>query len=113
METKINRKIKCIESLISDIRTKDFPLKKIILFGSFTTNTFHERSDLDLCLIHEEDNEPSCTDKVRIESYFDDIVGEEMGVDFMYTTPVKLETGNQVFNSIRREGLVLWERSGQ
>lgn len=112
METKINRKAKCVESLIVDINPKKFPLQRIILFGSFVTNNFHERSDLDLCLIHEEGREPTCREKVEIESYIDSIVGEEMGVDFLYATPAKLETGNQVFNSIRRDGLILWEHFG-
>ena len=112
METKINRKVRCLESLIADITAKDFPLQKIILFGSFATKNFHERSDLDLCLIHEAEKEPSCRKKVAIEAYIDSLVGDEMDVDFLYTTPAKLETGNQVFSSIRRDGFVLWEHSG-
>jgi len=112
VDTKINRKVKCLESLITNIQRMEFPLQQIILFGSFSTNNFHERSDLDLCLIHEVDREPTCTEKVAIESYIDNFVSEEMSVDFLYTTPTKLETGRQVFSSIRKEGLVLWQHSG-
>lgn len=112
MDTKVNRKVKCLETLIANIGTKDFPLQKIILFGSFATKQFNERSDLDLCLVHEADKEPACREKVEIEAYIDNFVGDEMDVDFLYTTLNKLEEGNQVFESIRKEGLVLWEHSG-
>jgi len=112
VDTKINRKVKCLESLIVDMEYRKFPLRQIILFGSFSTNNFHERSDLDLCLIHDDGREPTCTEKVAIESYVDSHVGEEMNVDFLYATPIKLENGRQVFDSIRKEGLILWQHSG-
>ena len=76
------------------------------------TGDFRENSDLDLCLIYNEGNEPSLRQKVEIEAYIDDFVGEEMGVDFLYATPLKLETGAGVFDSIRKEGRILWEHSG-
>ena len=98
MDTKINRKVKCLETLIADIGAKSFPLYKIILFGSFTGNSFHERSDLDLCLVYE-DREPTCKEKIEIENYVDDFVGHEMNVDFVYTSLTKLTTGCQVFKT--------------
>ena len=113
MENKINRKVKCLQALIKNIPQENFPLQKIIIFGSFATNRFNERSDLDLCLVHDEDTTPTWQEKVTIESYFDHQVGQEMDVDFLYTTPFKLRTGSQVFNSIRKEGLVLWEHTGK
>ena len=112
METKINKKVKNLENLIADISTKEFPLQKIILFGSFVTNEFNEKSDLDLCLVYGDGITLSCRQKVEIESYIDSLVGDEMDVDFLYTTLEKLNSGGQVFNNIRREGLVLWEHSG-
>ena len=112
MELKINRKVKCLEALIADISSREFPLQKIIMFGSFVTDKFSEKSDLDLCFVYEKDKELSCAEKIEIESYIDNIVGCEMDIDFLYTSPEVLETGKQVFNSIRKEGLVLWEHSG-
>lgn len=112
MDTKINRKVRCVEALLASVKTKTFPLYKIILFGSFSTGKFHERSDLDLCLVYEADKEPSHQDKVWIESYIDDIVGHEMNVDYVYAPLARLTDGCQVFDSIRKEGLVLWEHSG-
>ena len=113
MDIKVNRKVKCIETLVSEITEKDFPLESVIMFGSFATGTFHERSDLDLCLVHDDDKEPTYGEKVEIESYFDKIVGAEMAVDYIYVPVMKMKTGNQVFNSIRESGLVLWEHSGK
>jgi len=112
MDTKINRKVKRLEALIGDIANKDFPLEKIIIFGSFASKSFHERSDLDLCLVHEDNKEPTCKEKVEIESYIDSMVSDEMEVDFLYTSFTKLKTGSQVFNSIRKKGLILWEHTG-
>ena len=112
METKINRKIRCLEALLDSITSRSFPLQKIILFGSFATKSFDEYSDLDLCLIYEKDKVPSCREKVEIEGYIDDLVGDEMDVDFVYATDEKLEAGSQVFDSIRKEGLILWEHTG-
>ena len=112
MDIKINRKIKSLENLISDIKSKELPLQRVILFGSFATNNFNEKSDLDLCLVYEKDKKPSCKDMVEIEAYIDSLVSHEMCVDFMYATSEQIETGSRVFNSIRREGLVLWEHSG-
>ena len=111
--TKATRQVNCLEALIKDIPNRSFPLEKIILFGSFASNRFHPRSDLDLCLIHPSAQSPTPTEKVAIESYFDHLVGQQMDVDYVYATPEKLTTGSQVFASIRKEGLILWERSGK
>ena len=113
MDTKINRKVRCVESLLENLPVQTFPLRKILLFGSFVKNTFTERSDLDLCLIFDIGKEPTCTEKVIIEAYFDDMVGQEMDVDYVYASLAKVEGGNQVFDSIRKEGVVIWEHIGK
>jgi|GEM_PF-6640775 len=113
METKINRKVKCLENLISNIGLKKFPLLKIILFGSFVSGDFHERSDLDLCFVFDEDKEPTIREKIEIESYFDAAVGAEMDVDFLYATNERVIEGDRVFKNIREKGVVLWKHTGE
>ena len=64
------------------------------------------------CLVYEDDKEPNCGQKVAIESYIDGLVGKEMDVDYIYAPASKYAIGDRVFNSIRKDGLILWAHSG-
>jgi predicted nucleotidyltransferase len=113
MDLQIVRKKKSIEKLITNIKTLTFPVQKIILFGSVLTEKFNEHSDLDLCLICENEENLTLRQKNEIESYFYDTLGEETSVDFIYTTLDKLKNGDKVFKSLREKGRVLWEHIGK
>ena len=106
--TKIERMKKAVNALISDIKSRTFPADKIILFGSIAKDCIHERSDMDICIVSEE--ELTIPQKREIENYFFDMVQDEFVPDFVYCNIDTLKTGTQVFSSIRNEGKVLYER---
>jgi predicted nucleotidyltransferase len=111
-ELQLVRKKKAVEKLLVDIRTKSFPLSQIVIFGSVLTEEFNERSDLDLCFVCEDITLLSEGQKIEIESYFPQVLGNELDIDFIYATPDKLRNGVQVFESIRKEGRILWQPIG-
>jgi len=98
---------RAINALISDIKAQAFPVEKIILFGSVLKKEFNEYSDLDICIVHKDE----LTERQlrEIELYFKETVSDEINVDFVYCTLDKLMNGEHVFESIRREGVVLYE----
>ena len=95
-------------ALFMDIKTKTFPVDMIILFGSTAKNIIHERSDMDICIVSDE--ELSITQKREIENYFYDMTQSEFNPDFVYCDKDKLQNGKQVFEKIRQEGRVIYER---
>ena len=97
-----------VNSLIKDIHGRVFPADKLIIFGSFVRGDVKERSDLDICVVA--DIELSIKEKRELENYFYTAVGQELCIDFLYCDRDRLANGDQVFESIRREGRVLYER---
>ena len=106
-EVKLNRMKRAVNDLITDIKTRTFPVDRIILFGSVVNGGFNEYSDLDVCICHE--NELTIRQMREIEMYFKDALSDEMDVDFIYCTHEKLRDGQHVFERIRKEGRVLYE----
>ena len=96
-----------VNNLISDIGTKKFPVEMIIMFGSITRDDHNAYSDLDLCFVHEKELTPR--QQREIESYFFDMLEDEVDLDFIYCSNKTLMTGGQVFEEIRKEGRVLYE----
>jgi len=97
-----------INNLIQDIKTKTFYAEKIILFGSIARGEIHERSDMDICIVSDEELPPQ--QRGQMESYFYQMAQNEFSLDFVYCDINKLQNGNKVFERIRQEGRVLYER---
>ena len=111
METhdlKLIRMKKTANALFADIKTKSFPADMIILFGSFSRDCIHERSDMDICVVSDEDL--TVQQMREIENYFYSMAQGEYEIDFTYCNNDKLRHGNQVFERIRKEGRVIYER---
>ena len=101
------RKKRAINALIADIKTRSFPVDMIILFGSALNKNFNEYSDLDICIVHKQELKER---QLReLELYFKDAVSNEVDIDFVYCSADKLQSGQHVFESIRKEGRVLYE----
>jgi predicted nucleotidyltransferase len=98
---------KAINRLIEDIPKRRFPADKIILFGSTVRNRLNEYSDLDICILCEKNL--SAKQMNGIERYFYNTLKDEMPVDFIYCNADRLKRGTQIYESIRKEGLVLYE----
>ena len=107
-DLKLVRMKQAVNALLSDIKTQAFPADMIILFGSIAKNNINEYSDMDICIVS--DTDLSIQQKREIESYFYDIMQSEIKLDFMYCDRPTLENGTKVFDSIRREGRVIYER---
>ena len=102
-------RMKCTaNALLSDIKTRTFPADMIILFGSIAQNNITEHSDMDICIVSDEDI--TIRQKRDIENYFADMVQDEFKLDFVYCDKDKLKNGTHVFESIRKYGRVLYER---
>lgn len=107
-ELKLVRMKRAANALFSDIKAMTFPAERIILFGSFAKDCIHERSDMDICLVSDE--ELTVKQQREMERYFHDMSQDEFSLDFVYCDNNKLKNGSQVFESIRRDGRVLYER---
>jgi len=103
-----------IERLPKDVQTDlhllinqldNFSLKdnicKMILFGSFSKNTFRPDSDLDIALVLKKIPRDR-----REYIYCFDI---ERDLNLILCTEEILETGKYVFDSIRKEGVIIYE----
>jgi len=110
-DLKLVRMKHAINSLIADVKTQDFPVDMILLFGSVLTGNFSEYSDIDICIVSE--IEPTLRQKSAIENYFSDKLKNELDADFIYCNRQKLMEGTHVFNSIRKEGVILWQHTGK
>ena len=107
-DLKVVRMKQAVNALLSDIKTQAFPADMIILFGSVAKNNINEFSDMDICIVSDE--ELTVRQMRVIENYFYDMVQGEFNLDFVYCDKVKLENGTQVFERIRQEGRVIYER---
>ena len=97
---------KAVNTLIADIKTQSFPADMIILFGSIARNSISEHSDMDICIVSEEDL--SIRQIRDIENYFYHMAQGEFKLDFVYCDRDKLASGNRVFESIRNEGRIIY-----
>ena len=104
---KLVRMKELVDGLVLDIKTRAFPVEAILVFGSAVSGGFDEYSDLDICVVY--GKELSEREKLEIEVYFRDMVGDEIGVDFIYCDEKMLREGTRVFESIRRDGRVLYK----
>ena len=95
-------------ALFADIKARTFPAEKIIIFGSFARDGIHERSDMDICVVSDKDL--TIPEMREIENYFHDMSHGEFEIDFTYCDNKTLRTGKQVFERIRKEGRVIYER---
>jgi len=100
-----------INMMLEEIRHHSFPVYAIILFGSTLTQRLNERSDLDICVVY--DNEPSMSQKRELENFFYNVLDDEVRVDFIYCSRQRFREGTHVFESIRREGRVIWQHTGK
>ena len=107
-DSKLVRMKQTANALIANIKTTTFPADAIILFGSIANNNINERSDMDVCVVSNEDL--SVKQKRNIENYFYDMVQDEFKLDFVYCNKDKLASGNQVFESIRQKGRIIYGR---
>jgi len=92
--------------LFSDIKTQIFPAEMIILFGSVAQDSINLHSDMDICIVSDEDL--TIKQQRSIENYFYSIVQDEFELDFVYCNKEKLKTGTRVFENIRNGGRVLY-----
>ena len=106
--TKLIRMKNTINALIADIKTQTFTADMIILFGSIVRDDISEYSDMDICVVSDEDL--AICYKREIENYFYDMAGDEFNLDFIYCDKDKLKNGKQVFENIRQEGRIIYER---
>ena len=100
------RMTKVFNALVDDIKTKNFAADMIILFGSIVRNDINEHSDMDICIVADDDL--SIKQMRDIENYFYDKAQDEFKLDFIYCNRDKLINGSQVFESIRQEGRVIY-----
>jgi len=107
-DLKLVRMKKAANTLFSDVKTQEFPAGMIILFGSFAKNNINEYSDMDICIVSDEDL--SIKQMRGIENYFYGMAQDEFDLDFIYCDINKLKTGTRVFEDIRKEGRILYER---
>jgi len=105
---KLVRMKTAINAILADIKTKPHPADKIILFGSVAKDCIHERSDMDICIVSDE--KLSIREQRGIENYFHDMSQGEFELDFTYCDNDKLQSGDRVFERIRQEGRVIYER---
>ena len=105
-DVKLARMKNAINALIADIKTQTFPADAIILFGSIAKNDINEYSDMDICIVSEEDLQ--IRQKRDIENYFYDMAQGEFKPDFVYCNKDKLTSGSQVFENIRQEGRIIY-----
>ena len=105
-DLKLVRMKTAVNTLITNVKTKTFPADMIILFGSIIRNDINEYSDMDVCVVSDE--ELTIREKRDIENYFYDMAQDEFKLDFVYCNKDKLENGTQVFEKIRQEGRVIW-----
>ena len=91
-----------------DLPHQQFEVEKIILFGSCAKNTLHPTSDLDICIVSEQ--EPPLKIKRQIENYFKSYLDEEnMDLDTIYCNRTRLMSGIGVYEKIREEGVLIYE----
>ncbi|MCL2378751.1 MAG: nucleotidyltransferase domain-containing protein [Defluviitaleaceae bacterium] len=107
-DIKLVRMKKAANALFSDIKTQAFPADMIVLFGSFAKDSINEYSDMDVCIVSDEDL--SIPQKRSIENYFYRMAQNEFKLDFVYCDKGKLKNGTQVFAGIRKEGRIIYER---
>lgn len=108
----LERKVDAVNAMIANISHENFPLCYIIMFGSVLTDNFDENSDLDICFIHDDDIALTHEEQNAIERFFRQSVGNEVELDYIYATLSTFFSGQDVFESIRNEGVVLWKRTG-
>ena len=83
-------------------------LRQIILFGSFAAGKNQPNSDYDLCLVLDEMLEDR-SEVAKIRNIDDHcVVSKE--VDIVLTTTSVLKEGRHVFEFIKRDGAILYER---
>ena len=97
-----------INNLLSDIKNKTFPVEKIILFGSVAKNNIHERSDMDICIVA--DSALEIRQMREIENYFYEMAQGEYSMDYIYCDTEKLMNGDRVFEHIRKDGRIIYDR---
>ena len=107
-ELKLVRMKNAVNALISDIKNQTFPVDMIILFGSVVKDSINEHSDMDICIVSDDDI--PIWEIREIENYFYDKTQDEFNLDFIYCDNDKLKNGKQVFENIRQEGRVIYER---
>ena len=107
-ELKLVRMKRAINTLLSDIKTRVFPVYQIIIFGSVVRKEITERSDMDVCIVC--DDTLTIQQKREIENYFYDILQDELSTDFIYCTQDKLLEGQKVFKNVRDEGRIIYEQ---
>ena len=61
---------------------------------------------MDICVVSDKDL--SIKQKREIENYFYDMTQDEFRLDFVYCDRDKLRNGNKVFESIRKEGKIIY-----
>jgi predicted nucleotidyltransferase len=87
---------------------QDQHIRQVILFGSQVKNTATIMSDIDFAIVA--DN-PRLIDRKALNNIAENF---DIPCDFVYTTPEALRLANKeldVNNSIRKEGIIIWERS--
>ena len=108
-EIKLVRMKKALCALLDDIKTKTFPVDKVILFGSVARDDIHEHSDVDICIVSDDELTPR-QKRVEIESYFHDMAKTDFTPEFLYCNNYQVRNGKEIFESIRKDGRVLYQR---
>ena len=81
---------------------------KIVLFCSYATGKFQPDSDLDICLALDE--LPRTKEEVIRLRNIDDELDVGRDVDVVICNTEKYKTGGLVFDYIRRDGVIIYER---
>lgn len=107
-DIKLVRMKTAANALFANIKTTTLPADMVIIFGSVARDDIHERSDMDICIVSNDDL--TIRQKREIENYFYDMTQNEFKLDFVYCDMDKLRNCDRVFEKIRQEGRVIYER---
>ena len=111
MQTKrvlFQEEVRKIIAALMPAFARDENICRVILFGSQIKNTATIMSDIDLAIVS--DN-PQLIDRKALNHIAEAF---DITCDFVYTTPTAIRLATRELdtnNSIRKEGVTIWERS--
>jgi predicted nucleotidyltransferase len=94
----MNSKIEIIKKLseLKPVLSKEYNVKTIGLFGSFSDETFNDESDIDLLV---ELNEPNGWDIISLEIFLEDIFNRK--IDLITKNAIREPLRNNIYNNIQ------------
>ena len=105
MDKAISRKVSEAIEFLSPMFEDDLSIDEVVLFGSQARGEASEKSDIDLAIIHHDNN-----------LKFGKLIGAVRGkfdIDFVYTSYDRIKRANRQLDVnywIREEGISIWKR---